>query len=172
MPCPLRSAGRWEASSAPLRSAPQLLRPCRCTPAFLGQAVDCAETDTQTCNVLFNTYCQSRVSAEPPKLYILMSPERCVLPDFKAGSDLWAVQVAGLYYVGLLVCCAAFVGYTAFGLALCQVGVPAGLVLHPAGFAASAMVAMTSPLFLAFLPLMLPVRNSLSQELWTEMYYA
>ena len=67
------------------------------------------------------------------------------------------MQVAGLYYVGLLVCCAAFVGYTAFGLALCQVSVPAGFALQPAGFAASAMVAMTSPLFLAFLPLMLPV---------------
>ena len=74
MPCLLSSAGRWETSSAPLRSAPQLLRPCRCISAFLGQAVGCAETDAQTCNVLFDTYCSSHVPclAEPLKLYILM----------------------------------------------------------------------------------------------------
>ena len=68
-----------------------------------------------------------------------------------------SVQIAALYLVNLLVTLAAYAGLAVAALTLTPAGVPAIATLQPTAAAAAAMVAMSSHLLLAFLPLLLPV---------------
>ena len=67
-------------------------------------------------------------------------------------------QALGLCAVGLVGAAAAFAAYAALGGVLCAAGLPAALALSPAAFSAFGLAAMVNPLFVALLPVLLPVR--------------
>lgn len=69
------------------------------------------------------------------------------------------LQVCGLYLNALLVCLGAFLGYAFLALALLSSGAPSCVALSSGGFAASSLLAMTSPFLLAFVPLLTAVSS-------------
>lgn len=69
-------------------------------------------------------------------------------------------------------CIAAFTAQAALACMAQSLGLPQELAFHPAGFAVAGMVSMTSPLFLAFLPLMLLVRSLTNASLMTHAFLA
>lgn len=64
------------------------------------------------------------------------------------------LQVVMLYGINLLVCVAALVAYTALSSALHLSGLGSSMAGSAEGGATAAMLGMSSPLFLAFLPLL------------------
>ena len=64
------------------------------------------------------------------------------------------MQVGGLYLIGLILCLSAFVAYALMAVLMHRVGAPISTVFCPGGFAAAALLMLTSPFMLAFLPLM------------------
>ncbi len=67
------------------------------------------------------------------------------------------VQVAGLWAVGAVTTLCAMVAYSVLGGVLAAAGLPAQLALSPTAFAVFALAALFNPLYVALLPVLLPV---------------
>ena len=69
-----------------------------------------------------------------------------------------AVQVAGMYVIGLALCLAAYGGCAIAMVALRLLGVSMAGFLGPSTIAAAALALLASPLYIAMLPLLVQVR--------------
>ncbi len=67
------------------------------------------------------------------------------------------VQVAGLWAVGVVATVCAMVSYSILGGVLAAASLPAHLALSPTAFAVFALAALFNPLYVALLPVLLPV---------------